>query len=56
MAELEWQEIVLKLLDHQALTAEEQEYVQRNLETLIEHFSQDPEDKEFCEYLKTLRK
>ncbi|MCB1171530.1 MAG: hypothetical protein KDK25_14385 [Leptospiraceae bacterium] len=56
MAELEWQEIVLKLLDRQELTAEEQDYVQGNLETLIEHFSQDAEDKEFFEYLKSLRK
>ena len=56
MAELQWQEILIKLLDHAPLTAEEQDYVQRNLDTLIEHFSEDPDDAEFLAYLKSLRK
>lgn len=56
MAEKEWQKIVLKLLDREPLDSDEQEYVQKNLETLIEHFSQYEDDHEFFEYLKSLRK
>ncbi|MBR33213.1 MAG: hypothetical protein CMN77_18080 [Spirochaetaceae bacterium] len=56
MAEISWQEIVIKLLDRADLTAKEQDYVQKNLETLIEHFSQNADDREFCDYLKSLRK
>ncbi|MEQ8352702.1 MAG: hypothetical protein RH862_14535 [Leptospiraceae bacterium] len=56
MAEFSWQEIVIKLLDRAALSADEQDYVQKNLDTLIQHFSENPDDKEFCDYLKSLRK
>ncbi len=56
MAEISWQDIVIKLLDRSDLTADEQNYVQKNLETLIEHFSENADDKEFCDYLKSLRK
>ena len=56
MGEISWQDVVIKLLDRAELTAEEQDYVQKNLETLIEHFSENPDDKEFCDYPKSLRK
>lgn len=56
MADPQWQAIVIKLLDKEQLDTQEQNYLQKNIDRLIEHFSRYEEDKEFADYLKSLKK
>jgi hypothetical protein len=56
MADPQWQAIVIKLLDQEKLDVQEQDYLQKNIDRLIEHFSRFDEDKEFADYLKSLKK
>lgn len=55
MSEIQKEDVLLKVLGREELTAAEREFVKAHIDRFLTHFQGDPDEEQFVAYLKNIR-